>query len=100
MSASVDRPSVIATHAALNRTQVGQLIFDPQGEYANVNAQDADGDTPLHSASLRGHKKMVESFLAHKADPNLRNSRGRTPADEALRRGHEEIVLLLGAKGR
>lgn len=35
--------TAIATHAALNGTQVGQLIFDPQGEYANVNAQDQTG---------------------------------------------------------
>lgn len=35
--------TAIATHAALNQAPVGQLIFDPQGEYANVNKQDETG---------------------------------------------------------
>lgn len=35
--------TAIATQAASSRTPVGQLIFDPQGEYANVNKQDQTG---------------------------------------------------------
>lgn len=35
--------AAIATHAATTGGRVGQLIFDPQGEYANVNQQDKTG---------------------------------------------------------
>lgn len=35
--------TAIATHSARTDTKVGQLIFDPQGEYANVNEQDQTG---------------------------------------------------------
>ena len=35
--------TAIATQAASSGTHVGQLIFDPQGEYANVNEQDQTG---------------------------------------------------------
>lgn len=35
--------TAIATHAAATGERVGQLIFDPQGEYANVNRQDKTG---------------------------------------------------------
>ena len=35
--------TAIATQAARSGTAVGQLIFDPQGEYANVNEQDQTG---------------------------------------------------------
>ncbi|WP_171468061.1 helicase HerA domain-containing protein [Cellulosimicrobium sp. 72-3] len=35
--------TAIATQAARSGTSVGQLIFDPQGEYANVNEQDQTG---------------------------------------------------------
>jgi hypothetical protein len=35
--------TAIATQAARSGTPVGQLIFDPQGEYANVNEQDQTG---------------------------------------------------------
>lgn len=35
--------TAIATQAARSGSPVGQLIFDPQGEYANVNEQDQTG---------------------------------------------------------
>ncbi len=35
--------TAVATHAAASGTPIGQLIFDPQGEYANVNDQDKTG---------------------------------------------------------
>ncbi|QUW91920.1 DUF87 domain-containing protein [Streptomyces sp. V17-9] len=35
--------TAIFEHAARTRTNIGQLIFDPQGEYANVNEQDKTG---------------------------------------------------------
>lgn len=35
--------TAIANQAATSRTSIGQLIFDPQGEYANVNEQDQTG---------------------------------------------------------
>lgn len=35
--------TAVATQAARERRPVGQLIFDPQGEYANVNKQDNTG---------------------------------------------------------
>ena len=35
--------TAIATHASVTGSKVGQLIFDPQGEYANVNEQDKTG---------------------------------------------------------
>ncbi|MCB1282473.1 MAG: DUF87 domain-containing protein, partial [Salinibacterium sp.] len=35
--------TAIASHSARTGIKVGQLIFDPQGEYANVNEQDKTG---------------------------------------------------------
>ena len=60
--------TAIATHAALNHTSVGQLIFDPQGEYANVNAQDETG------LSLLGDADRVRIYRmgATGSDPQVR----------------------------
>ena len=33
-----------------------------------------NGDTPLTWASYKGHDKMVEVLLAHKADVNAKNN--------------------------
>lgn len=35
--------TAVFEHAARTQTAIGQLIFDPQGEYANVNEQDKTG---------------------------------------------------------
>ncbi|MER5699309.1 helicase HerA domain-containing protein [Streptomyces mirabilis] len=35
--------TAVFEHAARTRKNIGQLIFDPQGEYANVNEQDKTG---------------------------------------------------------
>ena len=38
--------------------KVGQIIFDPNGEYANANAQDAGGEAPNALKNVwRGCKK-------------------------------------------
>src|SRR5262249_31794740 len=62
---------------------------------ADVNARDADGDTPLHLAvSERGpvifneqdrkpdRKHVVELLLDHKADVKIRNKLGMTPVED------------------
>lgn len=35
--------TAVFEHAARTNTKIGQLVFDPQGEYANVNEQDKTG---------------------------------------------------------
>ena len=61
---------------------------------ADVNQQDAYGDTALHAAV--GHKKSVVKFLLdHGADANLANLAGSTPLHKAAVRGDGRIAGLL-----
>ena len=60
-----------------------------------MNARDNDGDTPLHTAAIRGHKDVVELLLDCGCVPDARDNQGQTPLDEAVRRGREEIAQLL-----
>jgi ankyrin repeat protein len=54
---------------------------------ADVNARRRDGLTALHSAAYRGHRRVMETLLAHGADPTIRGydgagpHAGQTPAD-------------------
>lgn len=61
---------------------------------ADVNEQDAFGDTALHAAV--GHKKSVVKFLLdHGADCNRANLAGSTPLHKAAVRGDARIAALL-----
>lgn len=62
--------TAIATHAARTGTKVGQLIFDPQGEYANVNEQDKTG--------LRLLGDDDGTVRIYKVDPDPSDSREKT----------------------
>lgn len=59
--------TAIATQAASSGTSVGQLIFDPQGEYANVNEQDQTG------LRLLGDENRVRIYRlgANGSDPQV-----------------------------
>jgi len=58
----------------------------------NVNAVDADGDTPLHDAARFGHKAVVEALLKAGADKTIKNKEGKLASDLAAANGHEGIV--------
>jgi ankyrin repeat protein len=46
---------------------------------ADVNARRRDGLTALHSAAYRGHRRVMETLLAHGADPAIRGYDGAGP---------------------
>lgn len=46
---------------------------------ANVNAQDSDGNTPMHAAIAREDHWMTALLLLAKANPLVQNRQGRTP---------------------
>ncbi|MBU0719388.1 MAG: ankyrin repeat domain-containing protein [Planctomycetes bacterium] len=47
----------------------------------SVNAQDDQGNTPLHYAYYQGRQDIVDRLIAYGADPTIRNNDGDTPAD-------------------
>jgi ankyrin repeat protein len=50
---------------------------------ADVNARDADGNTPLHNAAARGDNEMILYLIANGADVTAINRKGQTVADMA-----------------
>ena len=46
-----------------------------------------DGNTPLMSASLKGHTEIVKLLLEYGADPNIQDRFGNTSLAEAYRQG-------------
>lgn len=59
-----------------------------------VNAQDANGNTPLHYAAQEGHIEIVRLLLAHGAE-HLPNKHHNLAYDIAQMKGHTEVASIL-----
>lgn len=69
---------------------------------ANLDAQDRDGDRPLHIAAAKGNLLLCKRLIALGADLNLTNTQGKTPLEIATEGGQSYIQELLrryGAQG-
>jgi ankyrin repeat protein len=67
---------------------------------ADVNTKDESLMTPLHWATVGGHKEVAVLLIAKGADVNAKDSRRWTPLHRAASDDHNmEIVELLIAKG-
>ncbi len=64
---------------------------------ADVNAPDARGDRPIHSAAQAGSNDMVRLLVELGADPNAKNGAGKTAFDlaNAPGRGHHEDTAAI-----
>lgn len=57
----------------------------------DLNAQDAEGNTPLHLALESGQEVVSMLLMQHGADVTASNSFGRTPLHFAALQGMEQV---------
>ena len=62
---------------------------------SNVNSQDQQGWTPLHSAARSGHLGVVGLLMDSGADIGMRNDSGKTPLDLAHEFDMRDVVSFL-----
>ena len=65
---------------------------------ANVNAQDAEGFTPLHMAAIHGNLKIVKKLVDLEADVNIATTDGKNAAELAHLNEELEIEEYLESK--
>lgn len=66
---------------------------------ADVNAQGADGETPLHVAIGAENEKIAEVLIKNGADLNAKDRSGRTPLHLATEQSSIKMVELLAKNG-
>ena len=79
-----------------DQTRVAYLL---ESKHAAVNAQDLQGETPLHHALVQRSPRMVAFLIAHGADVNRRDRDGWTPIMTAAYCDDPDDVKLLAAHG-
>jgi len=60
-----------------------------------INAQNKEGKTALHFASIHGFKNIAQILLEHKADLNIADKNGLKPLDETIKHKRIELESLL-----
>jgi ankyrin repeat protein len=85
--------------AVLNKSknQVHLLLYYG----ANVNIQNAEGDTPMHLAAKAGLQEICHMILndGYRVDVNIQNAKGDTPMHLATIAGLQEICQMILING-
>ena len=71
------------------------LAHQGPGRKLNVKEKDADENTPLHWAAVRGHPRATEYLVQCDSDVNYKNKDKDTPMHWACSGGNVEVIRLL-----
>ena len=84
-------PEMLQAARGRNYSKVEELL----DQRADPNAQNNDGWTVLHYASMHGRRPVVQNLIDAGADPNIPNNEGWTPLMAASQNGKSEIARAL-----
>ena len=90
--------SVTVLHIASKENNEPEIIDLLVKSGANVNAQDAEGFTPLHMATIHGNLKIVKKLVDLEADVNIVTTDGKNAAELAHLNEELEIEEYLESK--
>ena len=91
-------PDVTLLHIASKQINKPEIIDLLVKSGANVNAQDAEGFTPLHMAAIHGNLKIVKKLVDLEADVNIITTDGKNAAELAHLNEELEIEEYLESK--
>ena len=75
--------------------ELQSLAHQGPGRKLHVGEKDADENTPLHWAAVRGHPKATDYLIQCDADVNYKNKDKDTPIHWACSGGNVEVIKLL-----
>lgn len=89
------RLNITGTDELLTLTTSVQIWTLMGKKGANINLPAGDGDTPLHSAALRGNEEAIRWLLSQEVNINATNSKGDTALTLAVRAKQYKTVWIL-----
>jgi ankyrin repeat protein len=89
---------VAAWEDAIKRGDV-PIVHDLLGRGFDADARDRYGQTALMLAAHAGHREVVETFIAHRANLNITAKFGLSALLLALIAGHADVARLLAKAG-
>ena len=91
-------PDTTLLHIASEQINEPEIIDLLVKSGANVNAQDAEGFTPLHMAAIHGNLKIVKKLVDLEADVNIVTTDGKNAAELAHLNEELEIEEYLESR--
>ena len=91
-------PDTTPLHIASKQINEPEIIDLLVKSGANVNAQDAEGFTPLHMAAIHGNLKVVKKLVDLEADVNIITTDGKNAAELAHLNEELEIEEYLESR--
>lgn len=79
-----DKDEFTALHRAVLCQDLALIKKLLSSQIVDINAQDIDGDTPLHIACRLCNYKIMTTLVDHWADVNIRNKNRRKPSSYIL----------------
>lgn len=94
-----DRASVEAIHTAAEAGDIAAVTALLEEDAELLQARNAGGSTPLHTASEAGMMEIVELLVSHGAEVDAGDNENTTPLGVAAVGGHLNVIEFLISKG-
>ncbi|KAI4484889.1 hypothetical protein M0802_012982 [Mischocyttarus mexicanus] len=89
------RSNKLPTNSQNSNTVNKITNYVPKNVIKNINKRNPKGETPLHTACIKGQKETVISLLNAGANPNTKDNANWSPLQECINLGFYDICKLL-----